>query len=126
PPSAAKVCRCVAGGSMQLNRKRLAALVALLAAAGMLAAALSALSLTAAEEARATVPPRNCGMIGVNGKRYQIKADQIRCRTAKTHSRRYLSTSRRPSGYRCRNYNGGTKLKFRCWKGDRLFFAIRR
>ena len=111
---------------MKLNTMRLGAFVALLAAAATLVGALSVLSLATAEKAGATVPPRNCGMLGVGGKRYQIKADQIRCRTAKSHSRRYLRTRRRPSGYRCRNYNGGTKLKFRCWRGDRLFFAIRR
>lgn len=111
---------------MNAKTMRLGALLALLGAAAVLAAALSAASLTTAEEAGATVPPRNCGITKVSGKRYQIKADQIRCRTATSHSRRYLSSRRKPSGYRCRNYNGGTKLKFRCWKGDRLFFAIRR
>ncbi len=105
---------------------RLGALLALLGAAALLAAALSVVSLTAADEAGATVPPRNCGMMTVEGSRFQIKADQMHCRTAKSHSRRYLSGGSRPSGYHCRNYNGGTKLKFRCWKGDRLFFAIRR
>ncbi len=76
--------------------------------------------------ASAIVPPTNCGMQTVSGKRYQIKADQMRCRTAKTYSRRYLSTGRRPSGYRCRDYSRSTKLRFRCAKGVRVFFAIRR
>jgi hypothetical protein len=74
----------------------------------------------------ATVPPKNCGMLGFSGKRYQIKADQIRCTTAKTYSRRYLRSKDRPSGYRCSNYGASTKLKFRCRKGVRTFFAIRR
>ena len=36
----------------------------------------------------ATVPPKNCGKITVKSKRYQITADQMRCDTAKTYSRR--------------------------------------
>ena len=39
---------------------------------------------------------------------------------------RYLREGDRPSGYRCRNYSSGTALKFRCWKRQRVFFAIRR
>ncbi|MDX6677270.1 MAG: hypothetical protein QOE31_1322, partial [Solirubrobacteraceae bacterium] len=31
----------------------------------------------------AIVPPTDCGSIRVSGKRYTIKADQLRCRTAK-------------------------------------------
>ena len=59
-------------------------------------------------------------------KRYQIKADQIRCATAKTYARRYLSRHSRPSGYRCTDFTSSTKLKFRCAKGVRVFFAIKR
>ena len=111
---------------MNVRSTRLAAVLALLAAATLIVAAATAISLVTAVEAGATVPPRNCGIIGVGGKRFQIKADQIRCTTAKSHSRRYLSTGSKPPGYRCRNYGSYTKLKFRCSKGDRLFFAIRR
>ncbi len=76
--------------------------------------------------APAIVPPRDCGMTTVKGKRYNIKADQIRCRTAKPHARRFLASGRRPSGYRCRTYSGSTALKFRCSRGVKVFFAIRR
>jgi hypothetical protein len=77
--------------------------------------------------ATAIVPPKNCGGQSVSGKRYQIKADQMRCRTAKLYSRRYLSSGRRPSGYRCKNFRASeTKLRFRCARGVRVFFAIRR
>ena len=77
--------------------------------------------------ATAIVPPKNCGTQSSFGKRYQIKADQMRCSTAKRYSRRYLSTGRRPSGYRCKNFRASeTKLRFRCAKGVRVFFAIRR
>jgi hypothetical protein len=89
-------------------------------------AAAAALTLALAPAASATVPPKNCGMLSVKGKRYQIKADQIRCSTAKTYSRRYLSSGTRPSGYRCSNYGASTKLEFRCSKRVRVFFAIRR
>jgi hypothetical protein len=93
-------------------------LVALLGAA--------ALAVAGAGPAAAVIPPKNCGMMTVKGKRYQIKADQIKCNSAKTFSRRYLSTRARPAGYRCRDFSGGTKLKFRCSRGIKVFFAIRR
>jgi hypothetical protein len=76
--------------------------------------------------AGAIVPPTDCGKLTAKGKRYTIKADQIRCKTARSHSRRYLTTGTRPRGYRCRKYGRETKIKFRCSKGVRVFFAIRR
>ena len=74
----------------------------------------------------AIVPPTDCGVVSVKGKRYDIKADQLRCTTAKPHAVRYLSTHRRPTGYSCRDYGSDTKLKFRCSRGIKVFFAIRR
>ena len=92
----------------------------------MLTLAVIALALSAGG-ASAIVPPKNCGMQSVSGKRFQIKADQMRCTTAKRYSRTYLAEGRRPSGYSCNNYRASdTKLKFRCAKGIRVFFAIRR
>jgi len=92
---------------------------------GALALAIAVLLVTAASSP-APVAPRNCGMMSVEGKRYQVKADQIRCRTAKTYSRRYLRDAARPSGYACRNFGSETSLKFRCTKRERTFFAIKR
>jgi hypothetical protein len=86
-----------------------------------------AVALFAATPATAIVPPRDCGRISVKGKRYNIKADQMRCAEAVRWSRRYLTSSRRrPAGYRCRRYGRETKLVFRCQRGVRNFFAIRR
>jgi hypothetical protein len=74
----------------------------------------------------APVAPVNCGMITVKSKRYQVKADQIRCSTAKTWTRRYLNSSWHPRGYSCRKGGSSTQLKFRCWKHERTYFAIKR
>jgi hypothetical protein len=74
----------------------------------------------------AIVPPTDCGALTVKAKRYVIKADQLRCASAKAHARRYLLTRRKPSGYTCRNFGAETKLKFRCSRGIKVFFAIRR
>ena len=74
----------------------------------------------------AIVPPANCGQLTVKAKRYTIKADQLRCVTARSHASRYLSMHRRPSGYSCRDFGQETKLKFRCSRGVKVFFAIRR
>jgi hypothetical protein len=74
----------------------------------------------------APVPPRKCGEITVKSKDYLVKADRIRCRTARKWSRRHLSSAWRPDGYTCRRGGSGTQLKFRCWKNERTFFAIKR
>ncbi len=74
----------------------------------------------------AIVPPTDCGVIKVKGKRYDIKADQLRCKTAKPYASKYLSTHRRPTGYSCRDFGKETKLKFRCSRGIKVFFAIKR
>jgi hypothetical protein len=85
-----------------------------------------AVLLVSAAPSPAPVTPRNCGISTIGGKRYQIKADQIRCSTAKRWARTYLNRHRRPSGYSCRNYSSSTKLKFRCTKREKVFFAIKR
>ena len=74
----------------------------------------------------AIVPPKDCGFQKVRGKRYNIKADQLRCRDAVPMARAYLATHKRPRGYRCHDYHGGTAIKFRCERGIKVFFAIRR
>jgi hypothetical protein len=77
-------------------------------------------------QAWAPVPPRNCGMLDAKGKRFNIKADQLRCRRARRYARRYLSERRRPRGYSCRDYGRDTRIEFRCSKGSKVLFAIRR
>jgi hypothetical protein len=74
----------------------------------------------------APVPPRDCGMLKVSGKRFNVKADQIRCRTARRYTKSYLASHDTPSGYHCRDYGRETRIKFRCSKGVRVLFAIRR
>jgi hypothetical protein len=95
--------------------------VALIAAV----AALFVLALVLAPRSSAIVPPTDCGTMIVKGKRYVIKADQLRCVTAKSHAKRYLSTHTKPQGYACRDFGAETKLKFRCSRGIKVFFAIR-
>jgi hypothetical protein len=75
--------------------------------------------------ASATVPPRNCGPLTVGTRHFIIKADQIRCKTAKTDAKAYIAKRQKPRGYTCRNYTG-SKMTFRCNKGIKVFFAIRR
>ena len=75
--------------------------------------------------AGATVPPKNCGKLTVGSRAFTIKADGVRCSTAKSHSGRYLRTRRAPSGWRCRSYSG-SRMAFRCTRGDRVIFAIKR
>jgi hypothetical protein len=89
-------------------------------------AALAAAVVFAPSAAWAPVPPRNCGMLAEGDKRFNIKADQLRCRTARRYARRYLASHNRPRGYTCRDYGRGTSIEFRCSKGQRVIFAIRR
>jgi hypothetical protein len=94
----------------------------------LVAAALAATCavLALAPAAQAIVPPSDCGRMTVKAKRYNIKADQLRCTTARTYAARYLSSHRKPAGFTCRDFGSETKLKFRCSKGIQVFFAIRR
>jgi hypothetical protein len=92
-------------------------------AALALTAALGAASLSAV--AAATVPPRNCGPLTVGSRHYIIKADQLRCTTAKTDAKAYLVSRKKPHGFSCRDFTG-SKMTFRCNKGIQVFFAIRR
>ena len=77
--------------------------------------------------ATAVVPPKNCGTISVGSKRFQVKAEQISCSTARDHVRRYSRTKRAPRGYRCRNLTTAkNKVNFQCSNGRKIFLAIRR
>lgn len=78
-----------------------------------------------ATSAPAIVPPKDCGFTKVKHKRYNIKADQLRCSTAVPYARTYLGRHKKPSGFRCSDYGSDTKLKFRCTKGIKVFFAIK-
>jgi hypothetical protein len=91
----------------------------------VVAAMLALMVALAPGQAWAPVPPKNCGMLAAKGKRFNIKADQLRCKTARTYARRYLARHRL-RGYSCREYGGGTKIEFRCSKGRKVVFAIRR
>lgn len=74
----------------------------------------------------APVEPRKCGEVTVKSRDYLVKADQVRCRKAKKWSRRYLNHGFRPRGYTCRNGDSRTQLRFRCWKREKTYFAIKR
>ena len=75
--------------------------------------------------AAATVPPRNCGPLVVAKRNYIVKADQIRCSTAMKNAKSYLTSKRRPTGFKCKDFKGSA-MTFRCSKGVQVFFAIRR
>ncbi|HEX8102086.1 MAG TPA: hypothetical protein VF533_05720 [Solirubrobacteraceae bacterium] len=84
------------------------------------------LALAVAQPAGAIVPPKDCGTTTVKHKRYDIKADQMRCKKAKKYSRAFLRSKDKPRGYRCKSYKASqTKLRFRCERGVKVFFAIR-
>ena len=85
-----------------------------------------ALPLLATAAAPATVPPKNCGFMELKGHRYNVKADGLRCATARDYLRRYAVRGRRPGrGWTCKTYSGQA-LRYRCYKGEREFFGIRR
>jgi hypothetical protein len=98
-------------------------LTALLAAAALFAAAF------AAGPAGAIVPPKDCGKVKVGHKTYNIKADQLKCASARDYSVTYLKTHHKPRYYSCYSYSGSS-IKFRCiatkYNPDRTFWAIKR
>jgi opacity protein-like surface antigen len=77
--------------------------------------------------ATAVVPPKNCSTVTVGGKRYQVKADQISCATARDHARRYLRTGGKPRGYTCKKPSRAKgRVNFYCNNGRKIYFGIRR
>ena len=97
----------------------------LLLAAIALLAALSLALLSTPPPAGAIVPPKDCKTLTKKGQRYNIKADQIKCTTARRYAASFLSSGRKPSGYTCQKPSN-SKLAFRCFRGIKTFFAIRR
>jgi hypothetical protein len=90
----------------------------------VLAVVLAAL---AAVPAHATVPPRDCGLTTVKGKRYDIKTHLVTCKRGKRWARTYLRSGQKPNGWKCRDYSASvTKFRFICRRGGKDFFAIRR
>jgi hypothetical protein len=79
--------------------------------------------------AGAIVPPKDCGIIKVKGKRYNVKSDQLKCSTARKYTTTYLTSHHKPRGYTCNRYQGSS-MTFRCVNEhanpDRTFFAIKR
>jgi opacity protein-like surface antigen len=93
----------------------------------LLIAAAAAAALCVPTAATAVVPPKNCGTMSVNGKRFQVKADQISCSSGRDHAKRFLRNGRKPRGYRCRDYPSKRgRVDFYCNNGRKIFFAIRR
>ena len=77
--------------------------------------------------AGAVVPPKNCGIMRIEGKRFQVKVDQITCRTGRSYASRYVRSDRRPRGYRCKDYpRRRNRVNFYCNDGRRIFFGIAR
>ena len=79
--------------------------------------------------AQAIVPPKNCGTIKVSHKRWQIKADQIRCTTARKYATKYIAHHTRPRGYSCHKFKGSA-LYAKCVNTkanpDRTIFIIKK
>ena len=85
-----------------------------------------AVALASALPASAVVPPTNCGNVEVKGDKFNVKADQIRCKKARPFAVDYLKRKDRPRGYQCESFGADTRIEFRCAKGIKVFFAIRR
>lgn len=86
----------------------------------------AAVALAAAAPATATISPRNCGPLRVDGKRYTVKSHLLTCRKAKPWAKTYLDTGRRPTGWSCRKFPRRSSFAFLCRRGDMDFYALRR
>jgi len=92
----------------------------------LLIATACATFLVAALPAGAIVPPKDCGRLTVKHRKYNVKADQMRCDDARRYTSRYLAKHVKPKGFSCQKYGSETKLAFRCTRGIKTFFAIKR
>jgi hypothetical protein len=96
----------------------------------LVCALVAALCITiGATTAESIVPPKNCGTITVKQRRYNIKADQLSCTSARRYAARYLGSNVRPPHYTCHRYKGSA-LVARCENTranpDRTIFMIKR
>ena len=103
---------------MNRGRRRL---LRILVTGGIAATVAAGPGLPAAD---AVVPPKTCGKISVNGRTYQVKADQLTCSQARSLAKTYISTRRTPRGYRCKQPS--RSIRAYCSRGVRVFFAIKR
>jgi hypothetical protein len=83
---------------MTLTTRTISTLIALVAAFAVAALTLSA------GPADAIVPPKDCKTIKVKGKRYNIKADQIKCTTARDYAGDYLRSRQVHRRWKCYSY----------------------
>ena len=87
----------------------------------------AALVLVGAPAAYAPVVPKNCGTVRAGGGSYTVKAHVVSCRSARGMARSYLGRGSRPRGWSCRKYpRRVTRIRFRCTRGARFVFAVRR
>lgn len=70
------------------------------------------------------VPPRDCNFMTVKGKRYNVKADQMRCQKARKIAKRVL-TGRGAKGFTCQA-NPSDEIRYYCRKGNRYIFVNKR
>jgi hypothetical protein len=77
--------------------------------------------------AHATVPPTDCGLTTLKGKRYDIKTHLVKCARGKRWARTYLRSGHKPKGWKCKDYSAAvTRFRFIRRRGGRDFLAIRR
>jgi hypothetical protein len=58
---------------------------------------------------------------------YSVKTHLVSCKFAKSWTNTYLSKNRKPPKFSCTKYNPKqTRIRFRCYRGDKDFFAVRR
>lgn len=98
-------------------------ILALLVACALLAG-------TFAASAGAVLPPRNCGTIMAKGKKWQVKADQFRCKKAKRYAKRYIRHRVVPRHFKCRRGARGSALYAMCsatrYDPDRVLHIIKK
>ena len=73
------------------------------------------------------VPPQDCGFMTVKGKRYNVKADRLRCCKAEGYVEAYFKRGVKPKRFTCQTPpRAETTIRLRCFKGKVEFFAIQR
>jgi hypothetical protein len=91
------------------------------------ALAATALLVAPVPAASATVAPKRCGQMTVNGRDFSVRGHRVKCRFARRGTRNFLANDIRPSGWTCRRYpRRVTRIAFTCRRGGKDFYAIRR
>jgi hypothetical protein len=96
--------------------------------ARVLILAVLVLAAGSATTGRGAVATARCGTISAGGARYAVRVEHgaVACATARRVLRRFIATTRRPTGWACFRGHRGQRWAAACARGNRIVRAYPR